>query len=150
MLSLTGRSGPTVEVAPDSIVRLCAQENYCEFVLMDRAATFRVLDEPHGSTGALGPDASVGSGESGTVSRLVRMTLAGALSQLPSELFVQTHRSHVANLRHVVEVVRRGRSCTLRLAGGASFRWPGRGWWRYGNVLPNTWRTLSRAGVGPS
>jgi hypothetical protein len=87
-------------VSPDRVVRVQAQENYCEFVLTAGS------DEPTSSRPHPHP--------------LVRMTLAQALERLPHDRFVQTHRSHVANLARVREVVREGRSWRLELADGES------------------------------
>jgi hypothetical protein len=78
-----------LNVDPAEILRVQAQENYCEFVL--------------------GADAP----------RLVRMTLADAEALLPPDLFVRTHRSHLANLDHVRELVRAGRQASLRLSDDA-------------------------------
>ena len=39
---------------------------------------------------------------------------------MPSESFLQTHRSYLVNRRHVAEVVRDGRRWTLRLRDGTS------------------------------
>lgn len=84
---LVNESGE-LSVDPVAILRVQAQENYCEFVLRD--------DPP----------------------RLVRMTLAEAEALLPDDLFVRTHRSHLANLAHVHELVREGRQAALRLRDG--------------------------------
>lgn len=86
-----GLEGREIRVAPRSVVRVQAQENYCEFVL--------------------------GEGEHAR-RPLVRMTLAEAAELLPGDLFLQTHRSHLANLSWVREWVREGRRAALRLANG--------------------------------
>ena len=48
--------------------------------------------------------------EEGMRSEYVRMTLQQAMARLPSERFVQIHRSHLINLHHLVELRKNGRS----------------------------------------
>lgn len=85
--------GVEIPLHTDSILRVQADENYCHVV------------------------ADVATDE--TPKRyLVRMTLSEALALLPEHLFLQTHRSHVVNLRYVTELIRDGRQRELRLTTG--------------------------------
>jgi DNA-binding LytR/AlgR family response regulator len=90
---LVSANGVEVPLPPESIVRIQAEENYCLIV----------------------PD-TVAAGTA--KSHLVRMTLREALERVPGALFVQTHRSHIVNLRHVAELRREGRKRELRLGNG--------------------------------
>lgn len=84
--------GIDLPLAVESILRIQADENYCHVVTT--------------------------AGDAGPQRHLVRMTLSEAAHKLPRELFVQTHRSHLVNLRAVAELLRDGRRCELRLSSG--------------------------------
>jgi DNA-binding LytR/AlgR family response regulator len=86
-------NGVEISLHVESILRVQADENYCHVV------------------------ADVGTDEPSR-RYMVRMTLTEALALLPEELFLQTHRSHLVNLRYVTEVIRDGRHRELRLTTG--------------------------------
>ncbi|MGH0038309.1 MAG: LytR/AlgR family response regulator transcription factor [Myxococcota bacterium] len=95
---LLRHDGGEERVRPADILCVQAQENYCEFVLAGKGATARpAAPRPW-----------------------VRMTLAQALESLPASSFVQTHRSHIANLDRVRAIRREGRRCELLLDGGVA------------------------------
>jgi hypothetical protein len=86
-------NGVEIPVRAESVLRVQSDENYCHVV------------------------AAVGADEA-PKRYLVRMTLSEAVAVLPEHLFLQTHRSHVVNLRYVAELIRDGRQRELRLTTG--------------------------------
>jgi DNA-binding LytR/AlgR family response regulator len=86
-------NGVQIPLPAESILQIQADENYCHVV------------------------ADVGS-DVPSKRYLVRMTLSEALALLPEHLFLQTHRSHLVNLRYVAELIRDGRQRELRLTTG--------------------------------
>lgn len=85
-------NGMDLSLDIDSIERIASDENYCHII------------------------AASGNGE--TARYMVRMTLREAVDMLPERQFLQTHRSHLVNLRRVAELIRDGRRRELRLATG--------------------------------
>lgn len=85
--------GIEIPLNAESVVRIQADENYCHVVA---------------DTGA----------DVAPKRYLVRMTLSEALAGLPDQLFLQTHRSHLVNLRHVAALSRDGRRRELQLSNG--------------------------------
>jgi hypothetical protein len=91
------QDGGDLVVAPSSVVFVRAQQNYCEFAVSE----------------------AVSNPGSPRLTRLVRMTLSEAIGLLPASDFAQTHRSFVANLARVREVVRDGRRFALLFDEGS-------------------------------
>lgn len=86
-------NGVEIPLRAESILRVQADENYCHVVV------------------------DVGADET-SKHYLVRITLSETLTILPEHLFLQTHRSHLVNLRYVTELIRDGRQRELRLTNG--------------------------------
>lgn len=91
--AVTVRSnGMALPLRAESILRVESDENYCHIV--------------------------AAGGDGRTNRYMERMTLRDALETLPDQLFLQTHRSHLVNLRCVAELIRDGRRRQLRLTNG--------------------------------
>lgn len=85
--------GVTVPLNVRSVMHVAADQNYCH-VVADAGA------------------------EAGSKRYLVRMTLSEAAARMPTGLFLQTHRSHLVNLRYVTALGRSGRRREVRLTNG--------------------------------
>lgn len=91
--AVTVRSnGVALPLRAESILRVESDENYCHIV--------------------------AAGGDGRTNRYMERMTLREALETLPEQLFLQTHRSHLVNLRCVAELIRDGRRRQLQLTNG--------------------------------
>lgn len=86
-------NGKNLYLNPALIIRVESNENYCH-----------VLAEPNE--------------EQSEHSHMVRITLNEVARQLPENLFLQVHRSHIVNFSYVSSLVRQGRNYQLQLTNG--------------------------------
>ncbi len=85
--------GENLYINPTLIIRVESNENYCHILAA--------------------PDE-----EQGGHCYMVRITLNKVVEQLPENLFLQVHRSHIVNLNYVSNLVRQGRNYQLQLTNG--------------------------------
>ncbi|NOY73419.1 MAG: LytTR family transcriptional regulator [Gammaproteobacteria bacterium] len=87
--------GETLYLNPAWIVRVESNQNYCSIWVASN-------EEQSGS------------------SYMIRITLSEVLNQLPDNLFLQVHRSHIVNIAYVSGLVRQDRNYQLQLTNGDS------------------------------
>jgi len=86
-------NGAELSLNPETIIRLEADENYLHILTQEKSSQQ-------------------------CTRYFVRITMSAALRELPSHLFIRTHRSHAVGLRYVSTLERQGRQCELRLTNG--------------------------------
>lgn len=85
--------GRDIYLNPTMIIRVESDENYCHVLVAPNEAQ---------------------SGHS----YMARITLNEVLNQLPEDLFLQVHKSHLVNFTYVSSLERQGRNYRLRLTNG--------------------------------